>query len=605
MQILPFVFDDLAPIENLKGGHNLAGAAMIKESGVPDDRIDKRTETTTAQECNPVVADRNYSCTTDAESRSHSLTFGLDIMKGLPEPIYEKQPTSSLSKFKHPTLQEASSRDCGSVSSLTPNSGQFSNMSHSTLALAEVQDSLATQFTSKVVWPDPRSEVRGNAQQGDYASIQGTVLAEEGQDWDMAGTKSTAEVLIDAIFPATVDSCMQQGLTPSPASTREVSPIALLIMIDSKHIPNDLSEGDAGRIEKLAELLECARSYQDAYQLRRLLLLHAPGQTNKRDPAPNLALVNAARVPPDEARRRLEALRPKMLVMRSGVDVQSRLLDVLGWCVNTLAEDGFWKMLLPVTSDLWLRAPDEAHLQDVESTLLFIYLWSQQPSQSGRHNLISDSVCSRSSCVPAFALAWGITVAEVLSLVANYIISTLGPHELCEKATLARRALTAATVGYQTVERNKGSQDLLASLRDARITIHHQSGLQSNTEEYAALVRTAIRNVVERSFHLELEISALGDARPQNRLSQTSISPSYSPTMLSTPRSSWSGFQSFKLTGRRALQIWANTNKSNEDVQSLLSSRRWSQDSPMRSALTIQSTTISAHEVIMEDDNEI
>ena len=376
-------------------------------------------------------------------------------------------------------------------------------------------------------------------------------------------------------------------------------------MIESKHISNDLSEGDAGRIEKLAELLECARLYQDAYQLRRLLLLHAPRQTNKRDPAPNLALVNAARVPPDEARRRLEALRPKMLVMRSGVDVQSRLLDVLGWCVNTLAEDGFWKMLLPVTSDLWLRASDEAHLQDIESTLLFIYLWSQQPSQSGRHNLISDSVCSRSSCVPAFALAWGITVAEVLSLVANYIISTLGPHELCEKATLARRALTAATVGYQTVERNKGSQDLLASLRDARITIHHQSGLQSNTEEYAALVRTAIRNVVERSFHLELEISALGDARPQNRLSQTSMSPSYSLTMLSTPRSSWSGFQSFKMTGRRASQIWDDTNKSNEDVQSLLSSRRWSQDSPMRSALTIQSTTISAHEVIMEDDNEI
>ena len=209
MQMLPFEFDGLAPTENLKGGHDLAGAAMIKESGVPNDRIDKGTETATAQECNTVVADRNYSCTTDAESDSHSLTFGLDVMKGLPEPISEKQPTSSLSKFKHSTLEEASSRDYGSVSSLTPSSGQFSNMSHSTLALAEVQDSLATQFTSKVVWPDPRSELRVNAQQGDYASIQGTVLADEGQDWDIAGTKSTAEVLIDAIFPATADPCMQ------------------------------------------------------------------------------------------------------------------------------------------------------------------------------------------------------------------------------------------------------------------------------------------------------------------------------------------------------------------------------------------------------------
>ena len=526
-------------------------------------------------------------------------------MEGMLEPIPEERPASSLSKFEHSSIEDASSRDYGSVSSLSPNHGQFSNLSHSPLPLADVQKYLATQSAPMVERLDSRSGVRENVQQEDYTSIQHVNITDVGQDCDMAGTNSTAELSVDATSPAGAEPYIQQALAPSSAPTREVSPIALLLMIESKHIPVDLSEGDAFRIEKLAELFECARSYQDAYQLRRLLFLHAPCLTNKLYLAPSRALVNAAQVPPDEARRRLEALRPKMLVMRSGVDVQSRLLDVLGWCVNTLAEDGFWKMLLPVTSDLWLCAPDEAHLRNVEGTLLFIYLWSQQPSQPGRHNLISDSVGSQSSCVPAFAHAWGISVAEVLSVVANYIITTLGPHESCEKSTLARRALTAAAVGYETVERNKGSQDMLASFRDARITIHRQSEIQSNTEEYSAQVRTAVRDIVETSFRLELEIPALRDQRSQNRLSQASMSPSYSPTMLSTPRSSWSGFQSFKLTARRASKIWANTNNSNEDVQSLLSSRRWSQDSPMVSALTLQSTTISAHDVIMEDDDEI
>jgi hypothetical protein len=609
MQVLPFETNgkgpSFAPTGSLKGSHNLACVAMLRDPGVPDDRTDNVSETTTAQECVTINEVNNYPCTADAEMEFHSLISDVNIMEGMSEPIPEERPTSSLSKFEHSSIEDASSRDYGSVSSLSPNYGHFSNLSHSPLPLADVQNYMAPQSAPTVDRSDSRSRVRENAQQEDYTLIQDVETTDTDQDWDMTGSNSIAELPIDATSPAGAEPYMQQALAPLPAPTYEVSPTALLLMIESKHILIDLSEGDAVRIEKLAELFECARSYQDAYQLRRLLLLYAPRQTNMKDPASNRTLLNAIMVPPDEARRRLEALRPKMLMMRNGVDLQSRLFDVLGWCVNTLAEDGFWKMLLPVTSDLWLQAPDEAHLRDVESTLLFIYLWSQQPSQSGRHNLISDSVGSRSSCVPAFAHAWGISVAEVLSVIANYIITTLGPHELCEKRTLARRALTAATFGYETVERNKGSQDMLASFRDARVAIHHQSASQSNTEDYAALVRTAIRDIVERSFHLELEIPALRDQRLQNRLSQASMCPSYSPTMLSTPRSSWSGFQSFKLTARRASKIWANTNNSNEDIQSLLSSRRWSQDSPMVSALTLQSTTISTHDVIMEDDDEI
>ena len=609
MQMLPSETNgtpSFAPTGSLKGSHNLACAAMLKDPGVPDDKTDNDIETTTAQECITINGVSNHPYTADAATEFHSLISDVNKMEGMLEPIPEERPASSLSKFEHSSIEDASSRDYGSVSSLSPNHGQYSNLSHSPLPVADAQQNyLAPQSAQTIERSDTRSGVRENAQQEDYTSIQDIETIDADEDWDIAGTNSIAELPIDATPPANAEPYMQQGLAPLPALTHEVSPTALLLMIESKHIPIDLSERDAVRIEQLAELFECARSYQDAYQLRRLLFLHSPRQTNMRDPAPNRTLLKAIHVPPDEARRRLEALRPKMLVMRSGVDVQSRLFDVLGWCVNTLAEDGFWKMLLPVTSDLWLQAPDESHLREVESTFLFIYLWSQQPSQLGRHNLISDSVGSRSSCVPAFAHAWGISVAEVLSVVANYIITTLGPHELCEKPTLARRALTAATFGYETVKRNQGSQDMLASFRDARVAIHHQSAIHSNTEDYTALVRTAVRDIVERSFHLELENPALRDQRLQNRLSQASICPSYSPTMLSTPRSSWSGFQSFKLTARRASQIWANTNNSNEDVQSLLSSRRWSQESPMRSALTLQSTTISAHDVIMEDDDEI
>ena len=541
MQMLPSETNgtpSIAPTGSLKGSHNLACAAMLRDTGVPDGKTDNDIETTTAQECITINGVNNYPCTADAETEFHSLISDVNIMEGMLEPIPEERPASSLGKFEHSSMEYASSRNYDSVSSLSPNYGQFSNLSHSPLPLADVQNYLAPQSAPL---------------------IQDIETTDAAQDWDMTGTNAIAEVLTDATSSTGAEPYMQQALAPLSAPTHEVSPTALLLMTESKHITIELSEGDAVRIEKLAELFECARSYQDAYQLRRLLLLYAPRQTNMKDPASNRTLLNAIKVTPDEARRRLGALRPKMLMMRNGVDLQSRLFDVLGWCVITLAEDGFWEMLLRVKSDLWMQAPDEAHLREVESTLLFIYLWSQQPSHSGRHNLISDSVDSRSSCVPAFAHAWGISVAEVLSVVANYIITTLGPYELSEQLTLARRVLTAATFRYETVERNRECQDMLAIFRDARVAIHHQSASPSNTEDYAALVRTAVRDIVERRFNLELEIPAPRGQRLQNRLSQASMRPSYSPTMPLLNE-----LQSFKLTAQRASQIWVKIKNSQQ-----------------------------------------
>jgi hypothetical protein len=48
---------------------------------------------------------------------------------------------------------------------------------------------------------------------------------------------------------------------------------------------------------------------------------------------------------------------------------------------------------------------------------------------------------------------------------------------------------------------------------------------------------------VERNYQLELALLALRDPSIRDRFIQASIVPSLTATMLSTPRSSWSGFR--------------------------------------------------------------
>ena len=71
-----------------------------------------------------------------------------------------------------------------------------------------------------------------------------------------------------------------------------------------------------------------------------------------------------------------------------------------------------------------------------------------------------------------------------------------------------------------------------------------------STDKYTTLVQGFVREFADLHLHLHLSEAAFRD--PRLRPKRSSSSSSTSPTMLSTPRSSWSGHSSFISLSRRA-----------------------------------------------------
>lgn len=700
-----------------KEDHNLGVAATVELPDIMNDTINAETDDTTAEGYIVQIQGDDHPWTHGYGTGVRSFGSNVGNMDGVLDTIPEERPASSLSGFERSSTEDTSGRDYSSISSIGLALGESGSLSRSPNPMPGVPSSPAPLVRLSGEWLESTDCI--SAEQDPLSPDQDANTVSVDLDWDMADTSTAGGVLLEAILPTGSDPNAHPVLMPTQNLTRDVSPMALLLMIESSRVSGELSQGDIFRIEQLAEIFECARSYHDAYQLRRLVFLQAadtsrvdstgshaweralvnvvksadntaafketaafvkqawrdhPNYVNEQSTAgcvqqsclgsmfraradfrsaehhcrrafdkmltsfvetaplhlgsisdsvqsegssrfvaawlvvlTNLLLTWEKKEKLDsiEAWDRVEALCPEGLVPHK-VRWERRVHQIVGWCLNTLAEDGFWKMLLPITPDLWLLAPNEADLRDVESTLLFFYLFGQtQPGHFSNQNWISDSVKSQSSCVLEFAQIWGISVAEVLSVVANFIIVTNGLHESGEKSTLARRAFTTARAVYHSMKVKGGSMDEGLIFMESYAAVRRQKDSQFSTGKYATLVRTAVRDIVERCFHLVLEVSALRDPRLQNRLSQASMAPSYSPTMLSTPRSSWSGFRSFKSIGRRGSKFWANNNNSNNEIQSLLSSHRGSRASSTKSALTLLLTTPSSRDVIMEDDIDI
>lgn len=707
---------ELAPVGIQRDPHDMVDAATLMDTGITQDPTDVDIKSTTAQEHIDMIGPDQNPWTNVPRGIGREMDFDNERMEGVLVNIPGERSVSALSRPDDISVEDASLRDYGSVSSTNFAFGASDSQQLSPNPSAAVLSSQACSPTSTAQSSESESETRGVLEREAVFSAQDVEKIGSDPDWNMTPPTATAQATFHVEDPFSNSSFTHPALVPTPMLTREVSPTALLLMLEPGRYSGELSEEDIFRIQQLAEVFECARSYEDAYQLRRMVFTQptrAPHRAVRRTVS-DRALVNVLRnanntaaykeaaafvkqewrgkpgpvaeksitgclqqsylgsmfrartdlryaeqhcrrafdgmlalfvdyaplnsdssaglicsepskdfiaawlvvitslvltwedpkFGSDDAWARLGALCPFGLSLPQ-VREQWRFRQVVGWCLNTLTEDGFWKMLLPVTQDLWLLAPSEVDLGDAESTLLFFYLFSQmQSGQFAARISTLESVQSQASCVLEFAQVWGLSAPEALSIVANYIVVENRPQELGAKSTLARRASMTTMALFDSLEAKGGiTMDEGLIFMSSYASIRRQKENRFSTENYSRLVRSVVRDIVERNFKLELEVSALRDPRLRVRLSQASMTPSFSPTMLSTPRSSWSGYRSFKSIGRRASKIWTNDNNSNNDVVSLLSSRRWSRASSTKSAGTLESAVPSDRDVIMEDDD--
>jgi hypothetical protein len=477
----------------------------------------------------------------------------VEMMDGVLTSIPEEESEAPLSKTEDASIESASTRDYGSISSV-----DLASRPPNSLTTSLVQD-LKRAAHSR----DISAVFQDHPEQDFFPAAQGANSTNADRYCNAAEPIANSTTLPHV---GAHDLVTMPVLVPTSTLTRAVSPTALLLMIDSGRVPGELSKGDSSRIQYLATGFQCARSYRDADQLRRLISLPSclDGRTTGY-----FSNYDRTRV------------------------WRAQLRDAMSWCINVLAEDGFWRMLLSVTPSLWSSTPSEEHVRNAECALLSVYLWTQQPTKLMRQNPISDSVMSQSESVHDFAHALGWPVVDVVSMLAIRLTTPNVFNRSREQATLSRRALMSAQAAYDSCTGDLGEAfSFMATSKDSR-----------PTDEYATLVYTVVREHVEKNVHLELEVSTLHDPRLQHRSSQASMAPSFSPTMLSTPRSSWSGYRSFKSAAWRSSKLMTDTNNRDNDAGSFFSSRRFSRAGSIRSAFTLQSSTNSDRDILMEDDD--
>lgn len=230
-----------------------------------------------------------------------------------------------------------------------------------------------------------------------------------------------------------------------------------------------------------------------------------------------------------------------------------------------LADDHFRNMLDSADAALWKEAPTSDDLAEFEKIVLFCYLWTRW--QAGKPSQPMSTTSFQHSRPALLEEKTGIGPLETLSAVAALILefdfdldgmcgsaSTQLSMERAidipaSKSTLARRARTLC----RTASRACPTSIFPAFLRVYATSAKSRGSLFS-TEKYGALVHEFIHKFADSHLSVELWEGVGDDPRLSKRPGQNPLSPSVSPTMTSTPRSSWSGYSSFRLLHQRTKQ---------------------------------------------------
>ena len=258
------------------------------------------------------------------------------------------------------------------------------------------------------------------------------------------------------------------------------------------------------------------------------------------------------------------------------------------WIRNMLSDSDSDVLFTNQNDTLWQQAPDENAQADIESTLLFCYLWNRWQRRK-------DMVGIRSTlCENAFGLiqtACGLSQVELMSALARLVLEEA---ERGVKADLNRRALRQV---YR-IESEPKLRSIVALLH-AHVEPLFMRARRLSNPGYNALRRESVRTFVE--MNTSISETLLYDSRFR-QTSQISESPFISPCITDSPRSSCSsGLRSFK--GIHLRQLAKRLSKSSSlrlsqisdmSIATFSSGERWLQEhavEPRTSLLLARSTS--------------
>ena len=195
--------------------------------------------------------------------------FAHDIMHESSETTHAERPISLLSRYERSSTEEASSRDHTSIASMSSIHEASNTSSGSTRASAETSGTPAL-LSTQVEYPAAMELDESSYPSSPHAPEWSTMVVTD-PDIDLMNpeydhTSGYGDFNSLRSKPNLVDA------TPSIV---RVSVMELLGAARSDDLFRKLNDRALRKIELLADLFEAAQAFEDAYQLRRLVLLQA------------------------------------------------------------------------------------------------------------------------------------------------------------------------------------------------------------------------------------------------------------------------------------------------------------------------------------------
>lgn len=232
--------------------------------------------------------------------------------------------------------------------------------------------------------------------------------------------------------------------------------------------------------------------------------------------------------------------------LRARIPTDNALSRLLCWCHDAIAENELKVLstLIEGCSDELWADPASDDLAEFETTLLFCHLWKRW-SRTTDEPEMSIHAHDCHALLSHLEKSMGIAPVDALSALSIMIMGCPDQTQIKQKSTLASRVLLLSQQMY-TASR---PSSFAAFLRAFAAPLRTKSK-RFSSDEYATTVNNFVRDFADSHLRLYLSELAFQDLRLRPKASRVSLSPSFTPTMVSTPRSSWSGYASFKLTGR-------------------------------------------------------
>ena len=245
----------------------------------------------------------------------------------------------------------------------------------------------------------------------------------------------------------------------------------------------------------------------------------------------------------------------------------TQLLDIFRWCHGQLKDATFMRELKAIVGTLSHKSRCITHRAKFYRTVLFSLLWKQ--AEVKILDMPSYPVANAS---PAFywspgslvslELFCGSSPVETLSAITRMITDNIQDFD---HPDVVERLVQAAS----DIENKSYLRSIDAFL--TAFVAPLRGGDQHATPKLSKVMETFTREFMETNFDLRLSENAFQDPRLHQKVYRGSFAPSLTSTMLSTPHSSWSMFNSNTSFSRRISMVL----ESNGEPERPTSSPRW------------------------------